>query len=523
MPTTARIRTRWLGGVLVGLAATLAVAVPFSAGDGDDAPLTAAQSIRFDTVFQTIDASRRQDLSIENRAIALTNATPAGERIMFAFRDFNRRPVVDALVAAKRRGVDVRGVIDGSERGRPALVPLKTALDAALVFCGSDVDFALHSCLANDPQYSDDGKSLQHNKFMTFSRLADGREHVVLETSMNFLQPSQLTFFNDAVEISGDAALHTGYEDYVRDMMEQGAKRTNDRYTGYRVQGDGPTTLYPSPRPQADLDTDDTIVDRLGQIDCSDGGTIRVANHEFRSERAVIMRKLAKLQRDGCDVDVIFSLAEGDIIAGLASAAIDVMPMFWRAQPDAQPALPEVRLHTKFWLVDAKVKATGERLKIAYVGSSNWRGNQQYSDDLLVRVIDNEVYDAYVAYWNLIAGRASTDIELEDDQVAPFVSLRTTPSKRAEAGEMVTVRVAASDGHTRNLFPVSGLDRLHVEVSGAQSASLDVSPPDPRLPAVFQFTVAASGKTTIRYHAVDLAGNAGEPHVAHVRVDGISE
>jgi hypothetical protein len=521
MPSSAHSRVRTFGGALCGLAAAVAFAAPLSIGadGGTDAPSTSAATVRFETIFQTIDTSRTQDLSIENRAIALVNATPGGERILFAFRDFNRRPVVDALIAAKQRGVDVRGVIDGGERPRPPLVPLRNALGDDLVFCGSDVGFALHSCLANDPQYSDDGKSLQHNKFMTFSRLADGREHVVLQMSMNFLQPSQLTFFNDAVETSGDPTLHQGYEAYVLDMMEQGAKRTNDRYTGYQVQGDGPTTLFPSPRPQADLDTDDTIVDRLGEIDCSGGGTIRVANHEFRTERAVIMRKLARMQRQGCDVDVIFSLAEGDIIAGLASAGIDVMPLFWRSRPQAQPPLPEVRLHNKFWLVDAKLKATGERTKVAYFGSSNWRGNQQYSDDLLVRVVDDGVYDAYLAYWTLVAGRASTDIELvADEDVAPFSALTTPPAKRAEAGDDVTVRIAASDGHTRNLDPISGLDRLHVEVKGAHSASADVKPSDPRLPAVYEFTVTAVGTTTITYHANDLAGNAGEPHSVKVRI-----
>ena len=386
------------------------------------------------------------------------------------------------------------------------------------MFCGSDVGFALHSCLANDPRYSEDGKSLQHNKFMTFSALTDGREHVVLQTSMNFLQPSQLTFFNDAVEISGDAALHAGYVAYVRDMMEQGAKRTNDRYTEHRVQGDGPTMLFPSPRPQPDLDTDDIIADRLGEIDCAAGGSIRVANHEFRTERAVIMRKLARMQRQGCDIEVIFSLAEGDIIAGLESAGIRTIPMFWRAQPDAQPALPEVRLHTKFWLVDATMRGSGERRKIAYVGSSNWRANQQYSDDLLVRITDDAVYDAYRAYWDVVAGRASTDIELEPDQVPPFTSLRVTPAKHAGNGEQVQVRIAASDGHTRNLFPVVGLDRLHVEVTGAQTASVDVAPPDPRLPATHELTVDAPGTTTITYYAVDLAGNVSEAHKTKVRI-----
>ena len=61
--------------------------------------------------------------------------------------------------------------------------------------------------------------------------------------------------------------------------------------------------MFPSPRPQPDRVTDDTIVDRLDEVDCSEGGSpsgkglIRIANMAFRSERAVIMRKLVAARR----------------------------------------------------------------------------------------------------------------------------------------------------------------------------------------------------------------------------------
>src|SRR3954469_24621401 len=127
-----------------------------------------------------------------------------------------------------------------------------------MTFCGSDSGFVLHSCLANDPKISDDGKSLQHNKFITFSGLSDGRRNVVMEMSMNFLTPSQLTYFNDAVEITGDATLYEAYTQYALDMLQQDGMRTNDRYTGFVTSGDnGRNTMFPSPRPQDDLNTDD--------------------------------------------------------------------------------------------------------------------------------------------------------------------------------------------------------------------------------------------------------------------------
>ena len=507
---------RSAGAVVAGLTVmlTFAAVVSSVASDGTQA---GSPGIRYEAIFQAPTASRGPDLSIEDRAIALVEATPPGERIRFAFRDFNRERVVAALVAAKARNVDVRGVIDGGERTRSRLVPLAVALGPDLVFCGSDVGFALHSCLANDPKYSSDGKSLQHNKFMTFSALADGRTDIVLQTSMNFLDPSQLTYFNDALQITGDVNLRNAYEQYVADMMRQTDRRTNDRYTLFTRSGDdGRNTMFPSPRPQPDPSKDDTIVDRLDEIDCDGGGTIRVANMAFRSERAVIMEKLVELRNAGCDIEVILTNGDGDIIAGLVSAGIEVTPLLW----EEAGALRQVRVHNKFWLVDATSKKTGTRTKIAYVGSSNWRGDQQYSDDMLLRVVDDGVFDAYSAYWQMIKDRAFTDVKLaSQDAVAPASALTATSA--LEPGRWhrddVTLKIAASDGHGPNLS--SGLARLHVEVTGAQTSSADVAPPDPRLPAVATVPVSAEGVTTVTFYAVDKNDNREQARSVTIRID----
>ena len=112
----------------------------------------------------------------------------------------------------------------------------------------------------------------------------------------------------------------------------------------------------------------------------------------FRSERIVILHKLIDLQRAGCDVEVVLSNADGDIMTGLLLAGIPVHPFFLRA---AAPR-PQVIVHDKFWLVDARSAASGERVKLTYAGSSNWRGDQQRSDDLLLRIADDGVYADYL-------------------------------------------------------------------------------------------------------------------------------
>jgi phosphatidylserine/phosphatidylglycerophosphate/cardiolipin synthase-like enzyme len=463
-----------------------------------------ARAAEYRTLFQDPGPGISQDLSLENHAIALIDATPAGEHITIALRDFNRQPVADALIAAHLRGVQVDGVIDGGERTRAPVQQLRAVLGPTrFVICGEPA-FQLNSCIASGP-----APSLQHNKFLTFSGLADGRRNVVLQTSKNFFGPSQLTYYNDMVEIAGDEALYRAYVKYLLDMKAQA--RSNTYY--FPASGDdGRTTIFPSPRPQPDLDTDDTIVDRMNEIDCSDGGTIRAANMAFRRERAVIMRKLIELRREGCDVELIVSNLDGSILAGLVSAGVTVHPFFQRAVAPRQ----QVIVHSKFWLVDARSRLTGERTRITYAGSSNWRGDQQYSDDLLLRIVDDGVHAAYSAYWELIAGRAVSDQNRPaNDAVAPASALTASPAPNVAGWNRspVTLRVAASDGH--NVSPDnSGLKRLHVDLSGAQTGASDFAGETAGY-NVQELPVTAEGETTVTYFSEDVKGNL-EPARTHV-------
>jgi phosphatidylserine/phosphatidylglycerophosphate/cardiolipin synthase-like enzyme len=473
--------------------AALAVAAAPSAAAG--------HGIEYRTLFQDPGATPAPDLSLEQHAIALTEATPAGARITFAFRDFNRQPVADALIAAAARGVRVEGVVDGGERARTAVTSLRAALGPDFVICG-EPGFTFQSCITNSAV-----PSLQHNKFMTFSALAGGRRHVVLQTSKNFFGPSQFHYYNDMVEISGDRRLYEGYVRYLEAMKAQ--RRSADHYVVTSGDG-GRNTMFPSPRSQPDRDTDDTIVDRMDEIDCSRGGEIRAANMAFRSARAVIMRKLAELRRDGCDIEVILSNADGDILAGLASAGIRVHPFFLRA---ADPR-PQVIVHSKFWLVDARSAVTGRRTRLTYAGSSNWRDDQQLSDDMLLRIADHGVYRDYRGYWELIRSRAASDQNRPANEAVAPAAAHAVLDRRGRKRGPVRFRIAASDGHN---VGASGLRRLHVELSGAETGAWDFEGETAGL-NVQELSVSARGETTVTYFAEDAKGNLSAPRSFTVKV-----
>ncbi len=490
---------------LAALATALATAVAWG---GAASHAGASDSIGYKTLFQDPGPVPGQDLRLENHAISLVNATPSGETLTFALRDFNRAPVADALIAAHVRGVDVHGVVDGGERFQAEVQRLLAALGPdRLVVCGTPT-FEFSSCIANRTRPPDPPESLQHNKFMTFSKLEDGRENVVLQTSKNWLAPTQVNYYNDMVEITGDVALYQGYVDYLFDMKAQ--LRTDNRYDEHIVKGDGERNImYPSPRAQENPRVDDTIVDRMDEIDCSDGGSIRAANMAFRSARGVIMDKLIELQREGCDIDLVFSTADGDIVAGLVANRVPIHPFILRGISGTRP---QVLVHTKFWLVDAKSTETGERQKIVYAGSSNWRSDQQYSDDLLLRILDDEVYADYSGYWDLIRSRATSDLSRRTEAVKPAVA---AVGDERWSNSDVTVRVAASDGHMLN---VSGLNRLHIELSGAQTGTWDLLG-ESRGYNAQDVVVSAEGTTTVTAYAVDNAGNQSATRTVEVRID----
>ena len=152
------------------------------------------------TYFQDPGPNGAQDLSLENHAIALIDATPPGEQITFAFRDFNRSTVADALIRAHQRGVLVDGVIDGGERTRTVVRNLVATIGPSRVaICGTP-SFTYNSCISDALLGTE---SLMHNKFLTFSALTDGRQHVVVGVDLERAPPRRHTLRDEGRHDSG--------------------------------------------------------------------------------------------------------------------------------------------------------------------------------------------------------------------------------------------------------------------------------------------------------------------------------
>jgi hypothetical protein len=507
---TRKPSIRLLATFLAAVGVLGALPVSASGNDaGDASPITHTTS------FVTPGPNGEADLTVENYIVRLIDATPPGAEISFAVRDWTRTRVAPAVVNASRRGVHLTGVIDGGERFRPFLINMVVALGGDVIFCGTP-DFTYHSCISNALV-----PGLQHNKFWTFSRLNDGSTNVVVQTSQNFTAPQNANF-QDLVRIDGDVRLYEAYRAYAADMKAQ--LRTDDYFASHVVTGDdGRNTMFPFPRRQEN-GSPDTIVELLDDIDCSAGGSssgtglIRVAQAEFRRERMAIVDRLIALERAGCVVEVVNSHGHADIVANLVHGGIAFYPLFL--------GKIGVDTHTKYWLVDAKSKLGGVPVKTVYAGSANWRANQLQTDDMLLRIVDDVVYNSYNAHWEHMRSRSDYNrrrsvSEITDDH-SPFITHSAEPDPGATGWNRstVSVRLTASDGVGDYLGSgATGIKRVHIEMTGAQSGSWELEGAPYTVVLEQTLMVTAEGVTTVTFFTEDHAGRTSEVGSQTVRID----
>ena len=148
----------------------------------------AAHSVR---IIYSLDQKQN-----DKEIIALIEA--AKTRIYFAIYEFTLKDIADALVAAKARGVEVRGLVDAGESSNSYDKPIITEL----INAGIPVETEKHS----------DGNGIMHIKaIVTDSAYAIG--------SYNWTG-SATTENDELLEIGTDATLRQSYENILKRLLD---------------------------------------------------------------------------------------------------------------------------------------------------------------------------------------------------------------------------------------------------------------------------------------------------------------
>ncbi|MET9972951.1 phospholipase D-like domain-containing protein [Streptomyces sp. NPDC006356] len=267
-------------------------------------------------VFNDPLGTAAQQKAIFTQLVRLIDATPAGATIRGSMYEFNDQEVANALLAAHRRGVNVRLIVDDStyvsSAGGPEYtnVPYRTLRaglgtnDSArswIVVCddrfedADGVDDVQRGCLAVAPPQP----AYNHNKFFIFSRVGPfddgtGYSRVVFHTSSNLSDWYKVESFNDAVTFVS-SAVYNGYASY-HEQQRQGRRLARGNNNAYFSTPTGSTYrgfFYPRGDSSYNNPATDTIVGVLNEISCAYTGTdglrhqtaIRIVTHSFLGSR----------------------------------------------------------------------------------------------------------------------------------------------------------------------------------------------------------------------------------------------
>lgn len=373
------------------LGAQLALAAP--------PPAAAATAPGTGPVFNRPNGTAAQQRAIRSDLLARIKAAAPRSTIKVALYHFWDAEIARALATAhtaKKRRVDVRVVLDESS---VSSMPSSTSYAILRKALGTDRtkrSFVRlcpknRSCLGA----SGAGNSIAHNKFWLFSH-SGGLRNVVVQTSSNLSTGSYTKFWNDAMVVS-QRGIHSAYSRYFDKLAA--ADRSSWRYTRTNAS---PYTGYFFPRPRGG----DTVTGILDNVTCrwndaTGSHRTRVRLAMFKLTRQGVADKLASLQRQGCDVQIVYAQTDSKDSTGSpgtwealhTSAGPDVRCLHY--DDDGDPETSREVVHSKTLAVSGRY--AGATRALVWTGSHNYSGPAlTKNDETLLKVDSGPVHAAYL-------------------------------------------------------------------------------------------------------------------------------
>jgi phosphatidylserine/phosphatidylglycerophosphate/cardiolipin synthase-like enzyme len=338
-------------------------------------------------------------------------------------------PVIDALLRAYSRGVDVRVVLDsgdGQKAKKNQSIDYAYARLAETLSPGRTKQ-CNRSCITDEPV------SINHNKFATFSRTGNA-VHTVFQSTGN-LRPdgSGDSAYNAAVVLYGDQPMYNQYVGYFEDLFIE-RRVPRDNYDAYRPPAtSGPITAHFFPR----TDKKDTLAGWLNTINCAAEPTsVRVMAAFF--SRKSVRNALVKLGEAGCGVEVLArqETITQDFCKSLGpKVSVKISP---------SPKRDRVTIHAKYVLIGGSYGGASDQ-RITWMGSHNLTQTAlDANDETLLQFVNPEVYTAFFGNWDRLwndpsmtpgcvraGARSEAEVERRADTETTKLSRRSQSVKRA--------------------------------------------------------------------------------------------
>jgi hypothetical protein len=402
---TAR-RTRLALLLVSAVALSGAVLAPGAAPvEAAGAPAAAKAAKRYTPTpgvkFNTPRVGGERQFRLEQQIIeAIRHAKPRSTIKMSMF-SFDRMPVADALIAAKRkRKVHVQVIVNGHETPG-AQSKLRKYLGKKRYRKSW-----FYQCKASCRGQGD----VNHSKFVLFSHTGTAKK-VVMLGSLNMKLNGSENQWNDLLTVNTAPKLYDTLYGVFREM-----KRDRLAKPAYISKEFGRYHLYVLPFPRNGAATKrtkytvnrDPISRLLAPIKCTGARTdsgrtiVRVNMHAWDGDRGrMIANKFRDLYAKGCDVKVMVGYAGAQTRNVFASRTKrGLMPTRSTGFDTDEDSEVDLYSHEKILLVNGNYDGNPGR-KMVVTGSSNYQNGGQYGDELILRVFSNGLYRKYADNWGM--------------------------------------------------------------------------------------------------------------------------
>ena len=238
-----------------------------------------------------------------------------------------------------------------------------------------------------------------HSKFFLFSHTG-GRRNVVMVSSSNLNRGGAVAGWNDLFAVQGRKRFYTYFLKVHRLMTrENAAGRQILKVT------DGPFTARFYPVRGASKANDPVLAD-LRQIRCGSGfgrTEVHISMFFWGQRRGnYLADRIFELARQGCTVNVIYGAPTKQLGTRLRTAASNGLIRLWDSRFDMdKDGYNEVRTHAKYVLVKGTF-GKSKKARVVMTGSQNWVGGMAVHDETLLRVTLPRAYATYRRNWQNI-------------------------------------------------------------------------------------------------------------------------
>lgn len=367
----------------------------------------------FNNPFGTTAAKWR----IVNKIGAAIDHAPKNSTIRIAVYSITIDKIADKLIAAHKRGVNVRVVTDDhlydyeNDARREAMTTQIERLKKALgtdIKSDSFIKICDHSCM------SDNEYASMHAKLYMFSTSGASKNVAMLSSS----NPSgtHTNAWNNLYTFVGNADMYNSLKDYFEAMAKEPDK-TKDWYSNTEI---GSYRLYTFPRKTANTPGEDVHYTMLQNIKCTGVakgyGTkpddpknsrtiVDVAMFKFSGNRMDVINQLHELGAQGCLVRIALSREStpDDVIkALLKDGKVQVRDMdVWKNVKDSLTGKTKRLVynytHDKYWAINGSYDGDSSA-SIVFTGSPNiTSAGLRYNNELMVRLSSKSDFKAYHA------------------------------------------------------------------------------------------------------------------------------